>query len=67
MVCTTTLRLASLLLTFFSPNTASGTPYCCFGFFSLSNGLQNEYIEEHIKRHGRRLDYHERKCVFYRS
>ena len=25
--------------------------------------LQNEYIEEHIKRHGRRLDYFERKCV----
>ncbi|CDO69202.1 hypothetical protein BN946_scf185042.g104 [Trametes cinnabarina] len=24
----------------------------------------NEYIEEHIKRHGRRLDYFERKCVF---
>ena len=24
---------------------------------------QNEYIEEHIKRHGRRLDYFERKCV----
>ncbi|KAI6021398.1 ribosomal protein S8e/ribosomal biogenesis NSA2 [Pisolithus microcarpus] len=23
---------------------------------------QNEYIEEHIKRHGRRLDYYERKC-----
>jgi ribosome biogenesis protein NSA2 len=22
---------------------------------------QNEYIEEHIKRHGRRLDYYERK------
>ena len=22
---------------------------------------QNEYIEKHIKLHGRRLDYHERK------
>lgn len=27
----------------------------------ISCGLQNEYIEEHIKRHGRRLDYFERK------
>lgn len=25
--------------------------------------FQNEYIEEHIKRHGRRLDYYERKLV----
>lgn len=24
---------------------------------------QNEYIEEAIKKHGRRLDYEERKCV----
>lgn len=24
---------------------------------------QNEYIEEHIKRHGRRMDHEERKYV----
>ncbi|KAF9241528.1 ribosomal protein S8e-domain-containing protein [Melanogaster broomeanus] len=28
---------------------------------SSSKQPQNEYIEEHIKRHGRRLDYYERK------
>ncbi|KAG5220253.1 Ribosome biogenesis protein [Salix suchowensis] len=26
--------------------------------------IQNEYIEEHIKRHGRRFDHFERKCAF---
>lgn len=31
-------------------------------FFTLQP--QNEYIEEHIKRHGRRLDYFELKSVF---
>lgn len=31
--------------------------------YSLIYALQNEYIEEHIKRHGRRLDYYERKYV----
>jgi hypothetical protein len=29
----------------------------------LNSSSQNEYIEEHIKRHGRRLDYYERKSV----
>ena len=28
-------------------------------------GYQNEYIEEHIKRHGRQLDYYERKYASF--
>lgn len=38
---------------------------CARMFFRGLLGYQNEYIEEHIKRHGRQLDYYERKYASF--
>jgi len=43
--------------------TASGEAFPVLLELFLNSVLQNEYIEEHIKRHGRRLDHFERRSV----